>query len=251
MITKIERAQFTSAEQAKSIRPITYIDRERKIELRYDTLAELIMYYDRVAKRYKDDGKIDEYQRYGVTTQEDYDNYLFCINHDINPRIAQFVLCEERCPIENKYFKSIGYEDDSEIHAKLIEKDGEIYCTVETPIETIETPFSQEFYDGYRNEYSDSDLEREGNIFDYDNCLYQPDYYAIYLLTIVNDNGVRKIVQVPFEDAHKYSIGETVLYENNNEKHQGVIERYWEACEDYFPYVRSFDGKILDVVKTK
>ena len=46
MITKIERAQFTSAEQAKSIRPITYIDRERKIELRYDTLAELIMYYD-------------------------------------------------------------------------------------------------------------------------------------------------------------------------------------------------------------
>ena len=74
MITKTQNEQFTSDEQAKTIRPTTYIDSERKIELRYDTLAELIMYYDRVAKRYKDDGKIDEYQRYGVTTQEDYDN---------------------------------------------------------------------------------------------------------------------------------------------------------------------------------
>ena len=35
---------------------------------------------------------------------------MFCINHDINPRIAQFVLCEERCPIENKYFNQIRGE---------------------------------------------------------------------------------------------------------------------------------------------
>lgn len=51
MITKTKNEQSASEEQAKSIRPITYIDHERKIELRYDTLAELIMYYDRVAKR--------------------------------------------------------------------------------------------------------------------------------------------------------------------------------------------------------
>lgn len=229
-------------------RPITYTDHDKKAQIRYDSLPELMRYFERVKAKYIESGTKDEYRRYGVTNAEDYYNYRFCIDHDIDPRIAQFVLMEAKNDALCRYTRENETSDYNDVKAWCVEKDGEIHCVIESPVESSEMLFPMDVYDTYRKEYSDDDLIRDGNVFSYLDSCYDPDWEEGFdFLAIVNDDGVRKIVDTNIEDWKKCNIGSTVIYAKDGKQRLGCVEKVWMASDKQFPRIEEYDGKIIKI----
>jgi|GEM_PF-4825016 len=224
----------------------------KKIEVRYDSLPNLIIHFDELEQESIKAEKKDEFRRYGVTTQDDFDNYIFCIDHGLDPRIAQFVLEEIRWDMCNRCCETDGNFDGDDLSIKMIDKDGKVFCAVETQSDVHEVPFENDVYEDYLAEYGSCDLDREGHVFDRYTCrTFDLGYTAYFFLAIVNENGTRRIVTVPITSLQKYEVGSGIIFRQNGKYRQGLIEKYWETNTDFYPRDCEFDGEIVDIQKEK